>query len=45
METGVEVGAAIFDNCEAEIGIGSLDQRRENDAGSARKGYTPFSLT
>src|SRR4029077_16311726 len=32
METGVEVGAAIFDNCEAEIGIGSLDQRRENDA-------------
>jgi hypothetical protein len=32
METGVEVGAAIFDNREAEIGISSLDQRRENDA-------------
>ena len=32
METGVEVSAAIFNNREAEIGIGSLDQRRENDA-------------
>ena len=32
METGVEVSAAIFDNREPEIGIGSLDQRRENDA-------------
>jgi len=32
METGVEVSAAIFDNREAEIGIGCLDQRRENDA-------------
>jgi hypothetical protein len=53
METGVEVSAAIFDNREAEIGIGSLDQRRENDTAGgnteqyqrikARNGYTPFS--